>query len=118
MKKRAYSLFLHDILDAMSKIERYINKMDKDTFLQNDLVMDGVITNLNVIGEAARNIPEDVRERYPDIPWKRLIGLRNIITHVYFGIDYHIIWMIITENIPGIRPSIERAIKTQEHDEG
>ena len=70
------------------------------------MVIDAVIRNLEIIGEAIKNIPDDVKEKYPSVPWKRMVGLRNIITHAYFGIDLENIWKIITQNISEVKPDI------------
>jgi len=106
MKERTYTLYLNDILDAMTKIESYIKGLYYEEFIHNDMVKDAVLRNLEIIGEAAKNIPEDVREIYSDIPWKRIVGLRNIVIHEYFGVDLENIWKIITENIPEVKPTI------------
>lgn len=104
--KRHYSLFIEDAIDAMNKIDNYIEGLDYDSFTKNSMVIDAVIRNLEIIGEAIRNIPDNIIDKYPDIPWKRMIGLRNIVIHTYFGIDLENIWKIITENIPEVKPQI------------
>jgi uncharacterized protein with HEPN domain len=71
------------------------------------LVIDAVIRNLEIIGEASKYIPDGVREDNPEIPWKRMVGLRNIVIHGYFGVDTEIIWRIITANLPDVKPFIE-----------
>ena len=90
----------------MNKIENYIEGLDFDSFAHNNMVVDAVIRNLEIIGEAIRNIPDNFIDKYPDIPWKRMIGLRNIVIHTYFGIDLENIWKIIAENIPEVKPKI------------
>ena len=75
--------------------------------------MDAVIRNLEIIGEAAKNIPMRIRDKYPEVPWKRMIGLRNIVVHEYFGIDTHIIWRIAIYNIPETKPSILSMYKNE-----
>ena len=71
------------------------------------MVIDAVIRNLEIIGEASKYIPDGVREDNPEIPWKRMVGLRNIVIHGYFGVDTEIIWRIITVNLPDVKPFIE-----------
>ncbi|MCD6554029.1 MAG: DUF86 domain-containing protein [Chloroflexi bacterium] len=110
--KRSYKLFVEDILEAMDKIERYTKGLTFGTFVENEMVVDAVIRNLEIIGEASRNIPEDVREKHPIIPWRRMIGLRNIAIHEYFGVDLSIIWEIITRNLPETRPKITAMLKS------
>ncbi len=118
MKKRSYRMFAGDILEAMDKIERYIKGLTYETFARDEMVVDAVIRNLEIIGEASRNIPEDVRGRYPAIPWKRMIGLRNIAIHEYFGVDLSIVWQIITRNLPGTKPMIVEMLKDLIEGEG
>ncbi len=110
-KKRSYRIFIEDIQGAIDKIECYIEDVTYEAFVKNEMVIDAVLRNLEVIGEASRNIPEDVREKYPDISWKRMIGLRNIVIHEYFGVDLGIIWEIITKNLPETKPMIAEMLK-------
>jgi len=104
--KRSYRLFVEDILESVDKIERYVKGISYGNFVENEMIIDAVIRNLEVIGEASKNIPENIREQYTTIPWRRIIGLRNIMIHGYFGIDLSIIWEIITKNLPETKPSI------------
>ncbi len=106
MRRSNYKLFIEDILVAMDKIERYTEDMTYETFMKNELVVDAIIRNLEIIGEASRNIPEEVKDRYGNIPWGRMIALRNIAAHEYFRIDLAIIWEIVTENLPDTKPEI------------
>ncbi len=106
MKKRTNKMFVEDILDTMDKIDRYIKGLTYEAFSKNELVVDAVIRNLEIIGEASRNILENVRRKYPEIPWKRMIGLRNFATLEYLGVDLGIIWEIITKNLPETKPKI------------
>ena len=111
MNKRSWTIYIEDILVSMDKIERYIKGLNYKKFTVNELIIDAVLRNLEIIGEASRNIPEDIREKYPDIPWKRMIGLRNIVIHEYFGIDLGIIWQIISRNLPETKPKIRSMLK-------
>ncbi len=112
MKRKSYKLFVEDILKAMNKIERYTKNSSYKTFAENELVVDAVIRNLEIIGEASKNIPEEVRGQYADTPWKRMIGLRNIVIHEYFGVDLSIIWEIISRNLPQTKPKLTAMLKT------
>lgn len=112
MKTRNCKLFVEDMLESMNKIERYTKGLTYDKFERNEIVVDAVIRNLEIVGEAAKNIPEDVREKYPDVPWTRMIGLRNIAVHEYFGVDLSIIWEIITKNLPETKPKIKEMLKS------
>jgi uncharacterized protein with HEPN domain len=116
MKRKNHKLFVEDMLEAIEKIERYIRGLTHETFVKNDMAVDAVIRNLEIIGEASRNIPEGLREKYPDIPWKRMIGLRNIAVHEYFGVDLGIIWEIISRNLPETKPKIGAMLKAFENE--
>lgn len=91
MPERDVRLFLFDMLESIARIERSIDGLDKVTFVANDMALDAVTRNLEIIGEAARQIPETLREQYPLIPWRRVVGLRNIVIHQYFAVDPNII---------------------------
>jgi uncharacterized protein with HEPN domain len=106
MSERSYKLFVEDILEAMDKIDRYTEGLTSDSFAESEMVIDAVVRNLEVIGEASRYIPEDVRDKYPDIPWKRMVGLRNIVIHQYFGVDLSIVWEVVSRNLPETRPTL------------
>ncbi len=99
-------MYAEDILEATGKIECYVRGLGYDSFAGKTLVVDAVVRNLEIVGEASRNIPEETRRSYPDIPWKRMIGLRNIVVHEYFGIDLTIVWEIVTRNLPETQPLI------------
>ncbi len=79
-------------------------------FLGDQMLIDAVVRNLEIIGEAANNINKDLQIHYSMVPWKRMIGLRNIVVHGYFGIDLSIIWQIITKNLPETKPAIKRIL--------
>lgn len=92
---RSYKLYLQDIIDSMQKILTYTEGMDDEEFAENSLVFDAVIRNFEIIGEAAKNIPDDIKSQYPDIPWSDMVGMRNILIHGYFGVDDSIVWNTI-----------------------
>lgn len=110
MIERNYKMFIEDILESIEKIESYIEGLDYEKFTSKGMVVDAVIRNLEIIGEATRNIPDKIREQNPEIPWKKMIGLRNIATHAYFGIDLEIIWEIVTRNLPETKSQISKIL--------
>jgi len=97
---REYKMFLNDILKAIEKIEKYSKDLTFEDFSKNDLIQDGVVRNLEIIGEAVKNIPPEIRSKKPEINWKKIAGLRDILIHAYFGIDLELIWDIVKNKIP------------------
>ena len=106
MSQRTYCIFLDDILEAITKIDRYTATLSEAEFKQADIVVDAVLRNLEVIGEAARNIPDNLRQQYSHIPWQRIVGLRNVVIHAYFNVDLNIVWQIIKVNLPTVKADI------------
>lgn len=96
---------------AVRKILRFTEGMDQTEFLANELTRDAVLRNLEVVGEAAKHIPTDVRMAHGEVDWKRIIGFRSIVAHAYFGIDDDILWDIISTKIPELEAAINGAIR-------
>jgi uncharacterized protein with HEPN domain len=111
MSKRDIQLLLEDILESIIKIEQYTKNLTFDEYKENGLVFDATVRNFEIIGEAAANIPEDIKTALPEIPWKQIRGLRNRIIHEYFGVDISIIWYIIENELPSLKFELEKAIK-------
>ena len=103
-------LFLKDIINAINKIFNYTEKMTKEEFKNDDLTIDAVLRNIEIIGEEANNLSEEIYNENKHVPWGKMIGLRNIVIHEYFGVDLNIIWHVITVNLPETKPKIERNI--------
>lgn len=99
-QKRDYLFYLEDIEDAMRHVFEFTRDFDFRKFKSTRLVVDAVIRNFEIMGEASKNIPDDIKQKYPEMPWSNIYRLRNIISHDYFGIDYEIIWKIISEYLP------------------
>lgn len=99
-KQRDYILYLEDIQTSMLRIQEYISDQDVDSFQQDNKTMDAVIRNFEIIGEATKNLPDAIKDKYPNTPWKEMYRLRNRISHDYFGVDYRIIWRIATDYLP------------------
>ena len=104
-------MFLEDMIDCMNKIQEYIGDLSYEEFSTKNIVIDAVVRNLEVIGEAAKNVPVGVREKHAQIPWRQMAGLRNILIHEYFGIDLNIVWTIATKDIPKAKKQIKELIK-------
>lgn len=98
---------LRDILEAIAAIERYRDR-DQRTFEGDELLQAWFLRHLQIIGEAARALPDDVRALAPEIPWPKIIGMRNILVHGYFEIDTQIVWDAATRDVPAVKPAVER----------
>ncbi len=109
-KEREYVLYLEDMLESMRKIEEYLGGLDFRSFKMSYMAVDAIIRNFEIIGEASKSIPTHIKNNYPEIPWKKMYGLRNLIAHEYFGIDYEMIWEIANKNLPQNRLDIELII--------
>ena len=107
MSKRDYSFYLIDIIEALARIEKYTMKISKQRFVKNEMVIDSVIRNLEIIGEAAKHIPSDIRSMAPEIPWQKVVGFRNILIHEYFNVDLENAWYIIKEQLPSLKKEIK-----------
>lgn len=97
---RDQRLFLADMVTAMTRIAEYIESHSEASFVQDYKTLDAVIRNLEVIGEASKNISKSLKRNFPEIPWEEMYRLRNRITHEYFGVDYNIIWSISSRELP------------------
>jgi len=107
---RDYLLFLDDIAQSSQKILRYISGFSYEQFLHDDKTYDAVIRNLEVIGEAVKNIPEEIRTRYPEIEWRKMAGLRDIVAHEYFGVSDEIVWDVIQNKIPVLLEQVNQIL--------
>lgn len=112
--KRNHKLFIKDILDSINKIEEFAGDMDFNGFMEDDKTKSAVVHKLEIIGEAAKNIPREIRQKYRELPWTDMAGMRDKIAHFYFGIDYMIVWKVIKERLPEIKPVIQRILKEME----
>lgn len=104
---------LRDILEAISSIERYLDQ-GKGAFERDELLQGWFVRHLQIIGEAARALPEEVRILAPEIEWTKIIGMRNVLVHDYFEIDADLVWHAATRDVPALRPAVEQLLKTLE----
>lgn len=107
MSSRSIQLYINDIKESIEKIELFTRGMTFEVFKQDARTIDAVVRNMEVIGEAAKNFPEDVRMSFPNVPWKMMIGMRNKAIHEYFGIDVEILWKTVEQDIPVLKKEIQ-----------
>ena len=99
---REYRLYLSDIREAQRRIREYTDKMTYEEFAQSKITIDAVIRNLEVIGEAAGKLPPEIKDRSPDIEWRKIVAMRNVLTHEYFGVNTQIVWDVVQNKIDQI----------------
>ncbi|MBD2703942.1 DUF86 domain-containing protein [Spirosoma sp. BT702] len=110
MSKRSDYILLADMLDALEAIQEYTDGLDYNSFLSNRMVRDAVVRNIQVLGEAANRISKSFRELHPTIEWMRIIRTRPILVHDYFGLDYEIMWRIITLHLPDLQQNVKQTL--------
>lgn len=104
--KKDVKIFLEHILESINLIEEYVKDKDKSEFLESTQLQDSVIRRVEIIREAIKNIPDEVKEAHSIIPWKKIIGMRDILIHQYFGVDLNLTWKVIEEEIPELKKQI------------
>ena len=103
---RDYKVYLEDILEAIGKVSRYTVGLSQEAFSGDEKTLDAVVRNLEVIGEAIKKVPGKIRSKYPEVEWKKIAGLRDILMHEYFGIDVDIIWDIVQNKLPVLEKQV------------
>ena len=108
--KRNYLLFLHDIRDRIEKIEKYIDGMAFEDFRKDDKTVSACIREIEVIGEATKQLPSDITDRFDHLPWSLMAKMRDKLIHWYFEIDEEIVWKVVKEKLPDIKYDIDHII--------
>jgi uncharacterized protein with HEPN domain len=112
------TVYLRHILDAIEQVQEYLKGVSIERFLQRRLLQDGVVRRLEIIGEASRNLSDELRQRYPEVPWRQIIGLRNRITHAYFDVDLHIVWEIAQDDLLPLRQQVGQILEETHKKDG
>jgi uncharacterized protein with HEPN domain len=107
---RDEKVYLQHILDAIDRIDQYLDRVDEVEFYRLNLVQDGVIRQLEIIGEAVKHLTDQFRARYPHVPWQDIAGTRDKLIHDYFGVDVEKVWVMVQDDIPGLKAEIKEIL--------
>jgi uncharacterized protein with HEPN domain len=113
MSKRDIRLIFEDIIESSDRIADYIGDYSREEFEADQKTIDAVVRNIEIIGEAVSNIPPEIRIKYPEIPWTKIVGVRNIVIHRYFGVDINTLWIIIKEQIPVFKEQVSEILNEE-----
>lgn len=112
--KRTWCDYIADILTAIQEVEDFTRAMGYENFAGDKKTVNAVVRSLEVMGEAAKRVPDAVRLQYPDVPWKRMTGMRDKLIHEYSGVDLEIVWTVVKTELPPVKPLIEHILRDLE----
>lgn len=110
---RDISLYLKDILAAIDSVQSFVAGMTLEEFQADDKTFSAVVRKFEIIGEATKHVPDDIRDQYPNVPWKAMAGMRDRLIHFYFGVDMLIVWKTIHEHLPVLRDALDTIVEQQ-----
>ncbi|GFP23049.1 hypothetical protein HKBW3S09_00516 [Candidatus Hakubella thermalkaliphila] len=108
---RNHRLYVKDIFQAMESIEKFVEGMEFEDFKRDDKTLSAVIRKFEIIGEATKNLPDTIKEKYTMVPWKEMAGMRDRLIHFYFGIKHDLVWRTIKDVIPQVKPLMRKILE-------
>ena len=114
---RHWRLYVQDMIEFSEKVMSYTDGFDQDTFVSDGIIYDATLRNIELIGEAATHVPDEIREENTHIPWRMIVGTRNRVAHAYLGLDDDVIWSIIQGDVPDLLPKLRRLLDSVEREQ-
>jgi uncharacterized protein with HEPN domain len=112
--KKDNLVYIDDVLSAIKKINRFCKNIKKDSFMKNDLLIDAVVRNLEIIGEASSKLSASFRKKHGEVEWRKIIGMRNRIIHAYDTVNFEIVWNVVKKDLPSLKEKLKKIISSQQ----